>query len=55
MWFWNWLPVYDWLIQDKRVIVVYSNMKSFIGYINNTRIKLVIYFNSHIRIDEQIM
>jgi hypothetical protein len=25
---------------------------SFIGYINNTMIKLLIYFNSHIRIDE---
>ena len=32
----------------------YSNMTSFIGYINNTMIKLAIYFNSLMRIDEQI-
>ena len=31
-----------------------SNMMSFIDYINNTMIKLTIYFNSHVRIDEQI-
>jgi hypothetical protein len=29
-------------------------MTSFIGDINNTIIKLTIYFNSHMRIDEQI-
>ena len=32
----------------------YSNMTSFIGYINNTMIKLTIYFISLMRIDEQI-
>jgi hypothetical protein len=32
-----------------------SNMTPFICYINNTVIKLPIYFNSHRRIDEQIM
>jgi len=32
----------------------YYNMTSFTGYINNTMIKLVIYFNSHMHIDEQI-
>ena len=32
----------------------YSNMTSFIGYINNTVIKLTIYFKSLMRIDEQI-
>jgi len=32
----------------------YSNMTSFIGYINNTMIKLTIYFKSHMRSDEQI-
>ena len=32
----------------------YSNMTSFIGYIHNTMIKLTIYFNSLMRIDEQI-
>jgi hypothetical protein len=33
-----------------------SNMTSFIGlpYINHTLIKLTIYFNSHMHIDEQI-
>jgi hypothetical protein len=35
-------------------INLYYNMTSFIGYINNTMIKLKIYFNSHMRIDEQI-
>jgi hypothetical protein len=29
-------------------------MTSFIGYLNNTMIKLTIYFNSRMRIDEQI-
>jgi hypothetical protein len=29
-------------------------MTSFIGYINNTLIKHTIYFNPHMRIDEQI-
>jgi len=32
----------------------YSNITSFIGYINNTMIKLTIYFSSLMRIDEQI-
>ena len=32
----------------------YSNMTCFIGYINNAMIKLTIYFNSLMRIDEQI-
>ena len=31
-----------------------SNMTSFIGYIHNTMIKLIIYFNSHMPIDDQI-
>ena len=35
-------------------IVINSNMTSFIGYVNNTIIKLTIYFNSHMRIDEHI-
>jgi hypothetical protein len=30
-------------------------MMSFIGSIYNTVIKLLIYFNSHMRIDEQII
>jgi len=30
-------------------------MASFIGYIDNTVIKFPIYFNSHMRIDEQII
>jgi hypothetical protein len=34
--------------------VHYSNMTSFIGYIHNTMIKLTIYFNSLMRIDEHI-
>jgi len=34
--------------------ISHSNMTSFIGYINNTIIKLTICFNSHMRIDEQI-
>jgi hypothetical protein len=29
------------------VIFIYSNMTSFIGYINNTMTKHTIYFNSH--------
>ena len=32
-----------------------SKMTSFIGYINNTAIKLPIYFKSHMRIDDQII
>ena len=32
-----------------------SNITSFIGYMDNTMIKLPIYFNSHMRIDEQII
>jgi hypothetical protein len=32
----------------------YSNMTSFIAYIDNTMIKLTIYFNSLMRIVEQI-
>jgi len=35
-------------------LFLYSNMTSFIGYINNTVIKLTIYFNSLMRIDKQI-
>jgi hypothetical protein len=31
------------------------NTVSFIDYINNTVIKILIYFNSHMRIDEQII
>ena len=31
-----------------------SNMTSFIGYIHNTMIKLIIYFNLHMPIDDQI-
>ena len=27
------------------VYIIYSNMTSFIGYINNTMIKVTIYFN----------
>ena len=37
-----------------KYFITYSNMNSFIGYINNTMIILTIYFNSHMRIDEQI-
>jgi hypothetical protein len=33
----------------------HDKMTSFIGYINNNVIKLPIYFNSHMRIDEQII
>jgi hypothetical protein len=32
-----------------------SNMTSFIGYLNNTILKLLIYFNLHMCIDEQII
>ena len=35
--------------------IYYSNMTFFIGCINNTAIKLPIYFNSHVRINEQII
>ena len=34
------------------LICEYSNMTSFIGYVNNAVIKLPIYFNSHMCIDE---
>jgi len=37
------------------VLLLYSNMTSFMGYINNVVIKLSIYFNSHVRIVRQIM
>jgi hypothetical protein len=30
-------------------------MTSFIGYVNKTEMKLLIYFNSHMRIDQQII
>jgi hypothetical protein len=40
----------DWTYR----LVHYSNMTSFIGYIHNTMIKLTIYFNSLMRIDEHI-
>ena len=33
--------------------MLYSNVTSFIGYIDNTVIQLPIYFSSHMRIDEQ--
>ena len=33
----------------------HDKMTSFIGYINNNVIKLPIYFNSHMRIDEQFI
>ena len=33
--------------------IYYSNMTFFIGCINNTAIKLPIYCNSHMRINEQ--
>jgi hypothetical protein len=39
----------------RRVFVRYSNMTSFMGYVNNAVIKLSIYFNSHGRIFGQIM
>jgi len=35
--------------------LLYSNMTSFFGHINNTAIKLPLYFNSLMRIDEQII
>ena len=35
-------------------LILYSNMTSLIDFLNNTMIKLTIYFNSHMRIDEQI-
>ena len=44
--------------QDKALKVsntVNSTMPSFIGYLNNTVIKLPIYFNSQMHIDEQII
>ena len=31
-----------------------SNMTSFIGYINNTMIKLTIYFNLHMHIENEL-
>jgi len=37
------------------MFILYSNMMSFIGYINNTMIKISIYLNSHMHIDEQII
>ena len=36
-------------------IKINSKIMSFIGYINNTVIKLPIYFNLHMHIDEQII
>ena len=39
----------------RRVFVRYSNMTSFMGYVNYAVIKLSIYFNSHVRIVGQIM
>ena len=36
-------------------LVLYSSMTSFIVYINNTVINLLIYFNSHMLIDQQII
>ena len=35
--------------------ICFSNMTSFTGYINNTVIKLLIYFNPHIHIFNQII
>ena len=32
-----------------------SNMTSFVGYMNDVVIKLLIYFNVHVRIVEQII
>ena len=43
------------ILPYRMLLNVNSNMMSFIGYINNTMIKLQIYFNSHMRIDEQII
>ena len=40
---------------DRNVHNLYSNMTSINGYISNTVIKHPIYFNSHMRIDEQII
>jgi len=42
------------IFSEYRCLKRYSNMTSFIGYINNTMIKLTIYFKSHMRSDEQI-
>ena len=36
-------------------LLLNSNMTSHIDYINNTVIKPLIYFNSHMRIEEQII
>jgi len=40
-------------IYDQCLLSANSNITSFIGYVNNTMIKLLIYFN--LRIDEQII
>ena len=40
---------------DLLLNLLYSNMTSFICHINNTTIKLPLYFNSLMRIDEQII
>jgi hypothetical protein len=46
---------YDAKIQKEKIyLFIYSNMTSFIGYVNNPMIKLTIYFNSLKRIYEQI-
>lgn len=38
----------------RRMDTLNYNVTSFIGYVNNTVIKPPIYFNSHMRIGEQI-
>ena len=51
--------IYEWCINNSIGIshdsTHNSNMTSFIGNIDNTIIKLSIYFNSHMRIYEQII
>lgn len=36
-------------------IIIDYNIMSFVGYINNTVIKLSIHFNLHMRIDEKFI
>jgi hypothetical protein len=43
----NWYPLFGSHVMIVQIIsyLVYSNMTSFIGYINNAMIKVTIYFN----------
>ena len=42
-------------VHNTFIFNTYSNMTSFIDYINNTMVKFPIYFNAHMRIVEHII